>query len=285
VKETIRDDRYHSHIKAYPNLFNCFWICPNCGKGIVTIIEAKEQDVLSVNPTKLAPGLPFKDVRILNMYPEMPLSELPEYAPGNVRELFLQSEKSLRNKGFELSIMGMRAALEQAAVAFINRYPELRKEFQPKKKPEKKDLASKESGPPLIIDIDNLKQAIRKLGETKFLPVEMCDWANLIRLSGNEATHRGRTMTDKAKSEARNYSELESQNKSKSKTEKEKNPKSVSDAEIEATDIKNFTVMFLTYAFTLPAKVQKMKDIWDSKDTVPPRLARLQPSPVHHDFG
>jgi hypothetical protein len=88
----------------------------------------------------------------------------------------------------------------------------------------------KEDAP--ISEAANLRDAIRKLADRNLLTPEMKSWADMIRTLANESLHKMRITEE------------------------------------DAEEIKDFTVMFLEYAFTLPRKVQQMTAKIESRKTV-----------------
>jgi hypothetical protein len=183
-------------------LFNCFWTCISCGKGITTIVQADKSKGRSIFADDPKIGFPYESFRILEIFPSSPASEMPDYVSEEIMRYFIQGERSFKIKAFDACIAMMRLTLERAVIEFTNRF--LKNDEEP------------------ITEVANLKQAIKDLVKNNRLTSDMASWADMIRLSANDVLHRAMPLDE------------------------------------EAEDIKDFTVMFLKYAFTLPEKVKGM---------------------------
>jgi hypothetical protein len=86
-----------------------------------------------------------------------------------------------------------------------------------------------------ITELKNLCQEIKTLAKDNYLTASMADWADIIKDFGNDSSHRPC----------------------------HKNVKWM------AEEIKNFTIMFLTYAFTMPYKVKELRKLREQSSSAP----------------
>lgn len=169
-----------------------FLQCEGCGQAIVAVVAAAPNAI-----NNWAIGLVASPGEIWKIYPEAVAPKSPADIPPNVRAAFLSGLDNLDRKGGS-----------NAAVAMFRRSIEL-------------VARAIDSDAPAGI---NLKQRIERLPESVVTPA-MKEWAQHIRLSGNDAVH---------------------------------DPEEFS--EVDARQLHIFAELFLTYAFTLPAMLKKAKE-------------------------
>jgi hypothetical protein len=194
---------YRSHAQVSPNVAQTmlFLQCEGCGQGVILVVQAWASSVAQwVNGSSGSPG------QVLSYYPKPAAIKTPADIPDKVRGAFLSGLDNLGRKGGANAAGAMfRRAIELAARTI--------------------DTAA----PPGI----SLKQRIERLPDTVVTPA-MKEWAQHIRLEGNDAVHGPDEYSDK-----------------------------------DAGDLRAFAELFLTYAFTLPEMLKKAKP--PSSPTSPPK--------------
>jgi uncharacterized protein DUF4145 len=168
-----------------------FLQCEGCGEGVIAEVLAEQH---SQQPTMWMQGATDTPGRILKVYPELTALQAPADTPDQICNAFLSGLDNLyRTNGANASAMMFRRAIELAA----------------------KRLNPDGTG--------NLRKRIADLPDNYVTPT-MKDWADHIRLEGNDAAH-----------EEGEYSED------------------------DAKALHTFAEMFLTYAFTLPKMLERAK--------------------------
>jgi len=175
-------------IKPSSNLTLLFLQCEGCGQVIIATIAGLPSGVQSwMNGQSSEPG------RVIGVYPASEALKCPADVPPKVSSAFLSGLDNLgRNNG------------SNAAGAMFRRSIE---------------LAARHVDPEAPAGL-NLKGRIERLPDTLVTP-SMKQWAQHIRLEGNDAVHGPDDYSDK-----------------------------------DAKDLRTFAELFLTYAFTLPAMLK-----------------------------
>jgi hypothetical protein len=181
---------YRGHVQVRPDASAAliFLQCGGCGQAVVAVVKDVTQVEYWTNGIVGGPG------PIASIYPESEAPKAPADIPDNVRGAFLSG---LDNLGRENGA--------NAAGAMFRRSIE---------------LAARKIDPATPAGI-NLKDRIEKLPDTVVTPA-MKEWAQHIRLEGNDAVHGPDEYTEK-----------------------------------DAKDLHTFAEMFLTYAYTLPEMLKK----------------------------
>jgi hypothetical protein len=181
--------RGHAQVKPQVDQTLVFLQCEGCGEGLVVVAHAFPNTVAQWAGNQAAsPG------NTLRVYPEPKGVRSPADIPPKVAAAFLSGLDNLGRKGganaagamFRRSIELAARAIDQAAPAGIN-----------------------------------LKQRIERLPDAVATPA-MKEWAQHIRLEGNDAVHGPDEYSDQ-----------------------------------DAKDLHTFAELFLTYAFTLPEMLKK----------------------------
>lgn len=169
-----------------------FLQCEGCGQAVIAVIHSAANSVQNwMLGNAASPGI------IATTYPESVEPKSPADIPSNVGAAFLSGLDNLGRKGGSNAAVAMfRRSIELAARAI-------------------------DSDAPASI---NLKQRIERLPESVVTPA-MKEWAQHIRLSGNNAVHEPEEFS-----------------------------------EVDAQQLHVFAELFLTYAFTLPAMLEKAKE-------------------------
>ncbi len=168
-----------------------FLQCEGCGQAVIAVVHGGANVVQNwIIGSAAAPGA------IGIIYPEVASPKAPGDVPPNVRAAFLSGLDNLGRKGGSNAAAAMfRRSIELAA----------------------RSIDSDAPG-----DI-NLKQRIERLSESVVTPA-MREWAQQIRLGGNDAVHEPEEFSD-----------------------------------VDAQQLHIFAELFLTYAFTLPVMLKKAK--------------------------
>jgi Domain of unknown function (DUF4145) len=183
--------RGHAQVKPGVAQTLLFLQCEGCGQAVVAVVGSSANSVFSWTVDQAASPGP-----IMYTYPEPKAIKAPTDIPDLVRAAFLSGLDNLGRKGGANAAGAMfRRAIELAARAI--------------------DTAA----PPGTA----LKQRIERLPDTVVTPA-MKEWAQHIRLEGNDAVHGPDEYTDQ-----------------------------------DAKDLHTFAELFLTYAFTLPEMLKKAK--------------------------
>jgi hypothetical protein len=133
------------------------------------------------------------EIELYEQWPTPRSTDAPADCPANVANFFKQGAKSLNGANFDAAGMMFRKSLETATKAL--------------------DGNSKAK---------NLAGRIQELVSSHLLTPALGDWANEVRLGGNDAAHEENPFTKE-----------------------------------EAEDLHHFTENFLNYAFTMPAAVSR----------------------------
>lgn len=166
-----------------------FFICGCCGEGVIW--EYRSPTSSHASPTDVAGDLFRAKFFTGEQWPAMVEGNAPESTPNNVANFFKQATDSLQNGNFDAAGMMFRKSLESA---------------------------TKEIDPPSAHL--TLFKRVEKLVENHLITPALGEWANEIRLGGNEAAHDDEMFSKE-----------------------------------DAQALKGFTENFLRYAFTLPAAV------------------------------
>lgn len=170
-----------------------FFQCQICGRGLVVEFQGSNA------PFWMAGAAPSPGP-IFESYPKVRAPKAPADVPPNVRAAYLDGLDNLRRQKPNPAVAMFRRALELGVRAVDPNAPK---------------------GTPLI-------QRLKRLGDDLITPA-MKQWADLIRLGGNEALH---------------------------------DPEDFS--AVEADQLKTFTELFLTYAFALPAMLERARNPKDA---------------------
>ena len=126
------------------------------------------------------------------MYPQLTTPQAPEGVPSGIASDYLEAVDNLRQKKTKSAVMMFRTVLGNAT---NNLLPEYTKE--------------------------PIQSRIQCMVESRAITPAMGDWANVVRLAGNEVVHEAEAEISEA----------------------------------EAQQLEAFTRLFLEYAFTLPSQV------------------------------
>ena len=179
-----------SPVGERPKLWTTCFVCRKCGEGVVVkLIDGKNT---GYSPGQLGMELHNYGFEILGTHPKPNRPEVPEHLPTEIEEDFREAQDNLKRGNYRSAGMMFRRTLESATTRMMSN-------AQGKK----------------------LFERIQILAKERVITEAMGDWANVIRDSGNAATH-----------------------------DQERYDKN------SATQIGNFTRMFLIYSFTLPKQVK-----------------------------
>ena len=170
-------------------------LCQSCGQGILITYE----DLMPGNckPSECQGDPASGGSRVVSVYPQPTTPQAPEGVPSGIASDFLEAADNLRQKKTKSAVMMLRTVLSNATNRLL---PEHTKE--------------------------PIHSRIRCLVEEHAITPAMRDWADVVRLAGNEVVHE---------------SEAEF-------------------SEAEAQQLEAFTRLFLEYAFTLPSKVAEWNE-------------------------
>ena len=179
--------------------WNTFWECRKCREGVV--VKFSGAGPWSDGAPSQAPGDPRDSMfELITIFPPRREPSAPENTPDGIAGDFLEAEDNMRRRNWTSAGMMYRKVLQRSTTQLA----------------------------PAGVDFTrmNLMQRIDVLAENHLITPAMRDWAQIVRLDGNEATHE---------------------------EEEEFSPE-------KASQMRYFTELFLTYAFTLPARVEAFRN-------------------------
>ena len=141
------------------NVWNTLCQCKICQGAI--IVEFNTLYATPHNPTKVKNDPRKHGFEVECVYPEKAEITPPEHLPETLRLNFIEAESNLHDRRFTSSVVLFRRIIEVATLEIDD------------------SLSSK----------DNLRSRIDKLEQSGLITQGMKDWAEIIRLEGNEAAH------------------------------------------------------------------------------------------------
>ena len=178
--------------------WNTLFVCRKCREGVVVKVRGKAG---SKSPNTYAGELRTQGFDVLGVHPKRQLPPVPEHLRDVIAQDYKEAADSLHRQNFTSAGMMFRKVLQRATTALA-------------------------AGTKITFTKrDDLKSRIDRLADPQLITPAMRDWAHLIRLEGNDATHD----EDEAFEQS------------------------------EAEQLQAFTELFLIYAFTLPARVKKAR--------------------------
>jgi hypothetical protein len=138
-------------------IYNTFWTCAKCLRGIVMIMQALRRTGYLARPVDVE--FDVAGYKILESHPQPP-SLPPEHIPPDIAELLMQSRSCFSQKMFLPCALTLRTVMDCITVRFGH-----------------------DGHAPLAKRIADM----RARGE---IPNDMAGWANEIRIIGNNAAHR-----------------------------------------------------------------------------------------------
>ena len=165
-------------------------LCQTCDGGIV--ITYQDDTPGNCKPSECQGDPASNGSRVVSVYPQLTTPQAPEGVPSGIASDYLEAVDNLRQKKTKSAVMMFRTVLGNAT---NNLLPEYTKE--------------------------PIQSRIQCLVESRAITPAMGDWANVVRLAGNEVVHEAEAEISEA----------------------------------EAQQLEAFTRLFLEYAFTLPSQV------------------------------
>jgi hypothetical protein len=135
-------------------VYNTFWTCYSCNRGIVLLLEINKRKLNNDNPD-------FRNIssfKIVGDFPK-PYLQVPADVPPDMAKIFDESKKLYAQMSYELCALGMRKVLE---------------------------MVMADKGEP---ENDNLYKQVSSLLVKNVITPDMKSWADEIRLLGNVAGH------------------------------------------------------------------------------------------------
>ncbi len=175
--------------EEYPPRWDTLAVCGHCRRGIVATFEV----VLASDSPMETRTLSSESYRLLAIAPKPPGTRAPPHTPDTVAEFFRQGADNLPRNPDAAGAM-FRKALE---VGLKDKYPALE---------------------------GSLKKRIDKAAADDYLTRDLADWANQIRLDGNEAVHGEAPLSRE-----------------------------------DASRLHEFTKLVFWYLFTLPGRLEKAR--------------------------
>ncbi len=181
------------------SIWNTFWICRKCREGIV--VQLLRRNSVHDQPGKCNGDPTDEGFQLRDIHPKLQEPDIPEHIPEDIAKDFREAMDNMLRQNWTSTGMMLRKVLQRATtmLASVNGL-----NFQSK----------------------NLKSRISELANEGCITLAMREWADIIRVDGNDATH----------------------------TENEEFSKE------EAVQMASFTEIFLVYAFTLPERVRKHRE-------------------------
>ena len=193
--------------------WDSFATCGNCMRCVLAVFACG----IDADPKWLLANGRHHLVTLMTVFPSLPNSGAPEHTPENAARYYEQGVDNLPNN-FDASGTMFRSALEAGLKA---KFPSL---------------------------TGSLYQRIRQAASDNQLTPEMADWANKIRLDGNEAAHGVEVPSDDEES-----------NVSEKHLTKER-----------AIELHTFTELLFTYLFTLPGRLEEARGVPETGDDFAP---------------
>jgi hypothetical protein len=171
--------------------------CSHCGKHTIAVLEAVAHIPLDPSRTPFRGDITqYSDhIKLLSIIPDMPVNEAPEHVDLSVAKAFIDGLDVLQVKKWTLAAGSFRTALDRATKILWD---------------EPKDGVKAPQ---------TLAARIKELGTRMGIASSLIEWANNVRVVGNEIHELGEV------------------------------------SEEDAMDAAHFTEMFLIYTFTLPRQV------------------------------
>ena len=176
-------------------IWNTLFVCRICQIGVVVRLRGP----VGAKPSACQGDPCDKGFKVLTVHPKPQPLNIPDHLPEEIAHDYQEAADNLRRQAFTSAGMMCRKALQRATTALA---------------PEGVDFHGV-----------RLHQRIGQLAGRHLITPAMGDWAHLIRLEGNVATHDEEKPFDQA----------------------------------EADQIQAFTELFLIYAFTLPERVRRAR--------------------------
>ena len=190
---------FHLNRASGVTSWNTFWVCRKCREGVV--VKLSSQHISSViPPSQCAGDILDNFFDLVQVIPRRPEPEAPMHVPEDIARDFKEAVDNMRRRNWTSAGMMFRKVLQRSTTSLA---------------PEGVDFLRV-----------NLMGRIDTLADKHFITPAMQDWAQIIRLDGNEATHE--------------EDEVFSEHK--------------------ASQMRDFTELFLIYAFTLPARVEAFRN-------------------------
>ena len=209
---------FGGELRLQPNtpgsLWNVFFMCRKCREGVVAKLRSKAND--AADKPSACDGDPLdQGFELLEVHPKPPPRDTPKHLPEEIAVHYREAVDTLRHRNFIAAGMVFRKVLQLATTALAT---------DVKRATDVKDEGSKTES---LADWFrrkklNLGPRVDALADQHLITSAMRDWADQIRIDGNEATHG------------------------------EEKPFTQTDSE----QMKAFTEVFLMYAFTLPESVK-----------------------------
>ena len=181
-----------------PHIWNTFLQCRHCHKGVVVELYAASNR-LAESPANCSGDPRSFGFGVGAMYPERQEPAAPDHVSEAIAGDFLEAVDNLKGGRYTSTGMMFRRVLQRSTTALI---PD-----------------------PALLKSKSLSQRVDMLANDGIITGAMREWATIIRLEGNSATHG-----------EEEYGETEFTAES-------------------ATQLHRFTELFLVYAFSPPARV------------------------------
>ena len=180
-------------------MWNTVFVCRTCQVGVVVRLRGPR---FGAKPSACQGDPRNNGFELLEVLPEGPPRDIPRYLPEEIKRGYKQAVNCVRQGNFDAAGMVFRKVLQHATTALA-------------------------AGTEITFTKrENLKSRIHTLAERQLITPAMRDWAHLIRLDGNAATHEEDAVFTKD----------------------------------DAKQMREFTQMFLLCAFTLPESVRLARE-------------------------
>ncbi len=192
-----------THSSYYDYRWNSFFQCRNCRNITVVCLRILDDDK---KPMKCSGNPTDEKFTIIGMYPQFESVEAPNSTPKPIANNYVEAVDNLKRKSYTSAAMMFRKVLDRATV----------------------EIDSSLSKKSRLID------RIDDLSKNHMITPSMKDWADIIRLDGNEAAHNEDANEDTTR------------------------------------QLQVFTEVFLTYSFTLPKLVEDNRKKANKAPASPP---------------
>ena len=205
-------EHFVSRDRAGQTTWNTLFVCRFCRDGVVAVVQGKTS---SNHPSTYDGELRTEGFTVLAVHPKPQPLDIPKHLPEEIAVHYREAVDTLRHRNFIAAGMVFRKVLQLATTALAT---------DVKRATDVEDEGSKTESIADWFRRKKLKlgQRVDALADQNLITPAMRDWADQIRIDGNEATHG------------------------------EEKPFTQTDSE----QMKAFTEVFLMYAFTLPESVK-----------------------------
>ena len=166
------------------HLWHHLYVCRKCWEAIVVTLANREgtQYPTDRHPKDCSGDPVDEGYKILRVCPKRPKTDAPDHVPDEIAQDYQEAMDSLRRQNWTSAGVMFRKVLERSTMEIAL---------------DKDDFGAM-----------TLSQRINALADRHEITPAMKDWANLIRLEGNQAAHGDEDFSRKGAEQIQEFSEL-----------------------------------------------------------------------------